>query len=1397
MTVVSSVNYRIRTLRPVHCLLAFYRHLEMLQLCRAEDGQTFQVQAGIRDIERLGSLELFVQQVTSVEQDAVLAYLSDGTRLTNANLRELAGSDDQMIFVFNKYYLDYDLDEVLRGLHVDPPLQPPIEDTIIAATPPFRTSQLASSYHQTAHTHVEQTRTLLASIHTQHLATRIASTSLDRNVLQIANAFEGVAASARRELARQAALLDGLQADLDLIARVRIHLEFVSPGVRKAIEGGEKPRTLGDYVSNVKMRQVADTCSRTHEDLQTRFAGAEESIARLQEAADAVRAVVNETEISDEAEACFQRAKELYEKISDCAGKLERPMHDPDAILQEHKQLDFALRHEVEAMAEIKNKSTAYCINALRRISVLNNDIVHIPPELTTLQASFRTRNSFSHIQRLHHMLYAYGATVVEIVRRKEFSRFFYQRAQSILEVMAKLSASERKRRQVYRSDVHGQLPFDLKGMDDPVPTIDFSPTGSTDTAYSLEREDVDGLLAVLDDLEQYSRNINDAPALEAVQQCRGALEKLVGKMDGLESGFDRIAERSLLSASRLSLSKRKSATEVDESAYHDLAEQHRIQQEAQAKREDEHQQERERLQAELHQLHRDLRDAEESYSSERERADELERQLFQARAEVDSEISAREMLEQRNAELRADAGKHAEELSRALSEATAQSRAAEALKQEITHANAAYADMRALEARTSAQLAQVTDEQATMLSNLEASRLRGEDLETQIRGAREENGEIHRALEDARREKDRLLRSQATEHDRLIKDQRAEADGDRAVWEREVHELQNNYRQLERHVKDLQSALDVSRSDAVELRATLQRTEQALRTAEHDLRHTKSNETALRDDLRTGRSSQETFEQELEDKTRLVAQLLDVALAFRSAHVKALTTAQNMTVHPHSSKNAGGMTESAFSPPLRHSIIGQPEEPSPIDPSDPSAALDILRTFDHDHFLEAIQKMGSTIRKWQKQCKEYRERAKGKISFRNFAKNDLALFLPTRNSVSKPWAAFNVSFPHYFLHATGHLAQQLQSREWIVARITSITERVVDHADPTSNPYGLGDGVKYYMLEVEDWTQQTKRRVSAKNQAATSKQQEPQNADATVLPSGPPEPEVEDTFRVMQSPSSQLFPTRQRTNSNPASRPSSLSRLLAQAPPEASLPPSSGAQTPIVGSPPPIEAFSKDRTPSPVRSKSPAMAPLSPAKSPPPSSPSAQVGSLPKHMSSQPSPMRPGSRASRLSSASRFSGLPTFGSPSSGGGVPKAAPTTALSETPPIASSSPREGSLSHSQSTPSPDESEFEGMSNVIAHRRRTMSYHVPRNSPLAISTSSEATSTNTATIARSSRPTASAKGTLLSLADSWGMPWGRRKKSDIPEGVRAPPSPLDEAADSPTTTTAIKATDLLKKL
>jgi len=88
-------------------------------------------------------------------------------------------------------------------------------------------------------------------------------------------------------------------------------------------------------------------------------------------------------------------------------------------------------------------------------------------------------------------MLYAYGATLVEIVRRKEFSRFFSQKAQMIAEVMAKLTSNERKQRQIFRGEVHGQLPFDTKGIDDAVPAMEITSTGLGTSGYSIEREDL------------------------------------------------------------------------------------------------------------------------------------------------------------------------------------------------------------------------------------------------------------------------------------------------------------------------------------------------------------------------------------------------------------------------------------------------------------------------------------------------------------------------------------------------------------------------------------------------------------------------------------------------------------------------------------------------------------------------------------------------------------------------------------------------------------------------------------------------------------------------------------------------------------------------------------------
>ena len=158
---------------------------------------------------------------------------------------------------------------------------------------------------------------------------------------------------------------------------------------------------------------------------------------------------------------------------------------------------------------------------------------------------------------------------------------------------------------------------------------------------------------------------------------------------------------------------------------------------------------------------------------------------------------------------------------------------------------------------------------------------------------------------------------------------------------------------------------------------------------------------------------------------------------------------------------------------------------------------MDTLSQFDADIFGDAVVKRVKDIellaRKWQKEAKGYRDKyhrvqseAHEKIAYRSFKEGDLALFLPTRNQAIRSWAAFNVGAPHYFLREQD--AHKLYARDWLLARITKIEERVVDlsrsmngvHQDRRSigeasdnaslddeNPFDLSDGLRWYLVDA------------------------------------------------------------------------------------------------------------------------------------------------------------------------------------------------------------------------------------------------------------------------------------------------------------------------------------------
>ncbi len=160
------------------------------------------------------------------------------------------------------------------------------------------------------------------------------------------------------------------------------------------------------------------------------------------------------------------------------------------------------------------------------------------------------------------------------------------------------------------------------------------------------------------------------------------------------------------------------------------------------------------------------------------------------------------------------------------------------------------------------------------------------------------------------------------------------------------------------------------------------------------------------------------------------------------------------------------------------------------------------IQSFDLNAFNEAVIKrvkeIEHTARKWHKETRAYREKfhraqseAHDKIAFRSFKEGDLALFLPTRDQVTRPWAAFNVGAPHFFLREQD--SHKLRSRDWLLARISKVEERVVNLAKSLEvgnavndrksigyesdggasfddeNPFELSDGLRWYLLDAAE----------------------------------------------------------------------------------------------------------------------------------------------------------------------------------------------------------------------------------------------------------------------------------------------------------------------------------------
>ncbi|GAA5903685.1 hypothetical protein JCM5296_002118 [Sporobolomyces johnsonii] len=966
------------------------------------------------------------------------------------------GARERRVYVFDRDHLDADPDEVARLLAVT--------DEMVLGEPPLNPEDPLPSHLSLSHHNLTTLRALISSIELQRASLALALSNLHRVNTGTSSSFALFLEAARPNLERYERLLAGWEEAMGAVGRVAVVAGLLmrgggtsasasasaSAGAGHAREGSavsaggpEKQRFLGDYVSSEKMLAVRDGCAKVLAELKLRTDGLQATLNDVVTNTEAVQADLEAMSHDlEDLDACEQDAEHGHMRIEELVRAGEQ-MTDPELLAQCFEELsvcDAEHRDRIRFLVERKNAMTRYLLLEMQKISTLQSDIASMPADLSALDHDLRTRTeNFKHLARLEGLIPAYVATVAEVVRRREYARLLTSHSASLSTSLTPLSTTERARRSAYRANFSGKLPWEVRGLG-----------ASADEAIPEMALDVDlkgqeGLPELsretLNNLQRSFRELADS--LPPDTSDDNPIKKAHNLLDELIRNVDDLSKE----FDRISLDPPPPTTPpaptIDP--------------------------------ARLEELEAQIRHLEETNDS-------LSRQLQTERSAREEEVAKLEArcsaAESSNAQLEQD------------------------VKDAIGHREAVERELgttRAAELELKKQWEALDQSHTRLQGELGTVKL---ELE-RARAAAAEHDSALRAAEETQRK----LTLGAAEKDRLLRDQRTEAELDRAVLEKELDEVR---RVVEGKERDLELARRRERTleeFAEGMREQVARWERVAQTKDEDV-------GAARREVEEAKLARERgivdVQRELVKAQRQAREAVVLAGRLRSEN-DTLTQVLNTPPPPKGDASTAELDRAAQPPPV--------PAPPPVPPFDYAQGdidelLQELGKYSHDALTDAVknkvESLTTVTKKWVKEAKAYRERAhramsgaNDKIAFRNFAKGDLALFLPTRNSTVPVWAAFNVSFPHHFLSATGIIAEQMKTREWIVARITSLTEKVVDPKDPSSNPYLLAAGTKFFLLEVEPWSSKESSRSRKHSSTDKSKSSRPSTSGHSRAPRG------------------------------------------------------------------------------------------------------------------------------------------------------------------------------------------------------------------------------------------------------------------------------------------------------
>ncbi|KAI8827978.1 hypothetical protein BJ741DRAFT_670598 [Chytriomyces cf. hyalinus JEL632] len=506
----------------------------------------------------------------------------------------------------------------------------------------------ANSITSIAKDHVASIERLIRQQHVMAQALRVAVVSLQSHSKPATDAFDLFMAHSQREMSRNNHLIQSFPADLQALHRIPIH---------PSISNSDEHKCLSDYIPEQRLLEWADKCRLAHE----------EFVRKSIQLADTVRNLKagTEMEVNHDLDVDFEGLSNLLKSaqanlstLQQTLNLLTRDYNRVQSILQDIKsrasqssnsssfsnmassitstfkdglipqQTLTALEglqeiHQTEYIpalqstdqnirASLTATSTSYmhASSALRTrlhaISHLQSSIeMTIAPSLLKLtnQKSSLIK-AFGQLLHVHRMPAAWGAVIIEVVRRREFRRVFLARWELFVSCLGRLADLERKRRDGFEIEIGRYLPREdssgstpaastanvnastttgigsskskviVKGLDDGIPKVDAKIVKGGDSLPKIGRNDViefelfiAQIRAAMNDVDPSSSipSANHAmnssytssarggnPTADSISKLQATMTKMMPQMDTVSTEFDRLIARSGVCGDRI-----------------------------------------------------------------------------------------------------------------------------------------------------------------------------------------------------------------------------------------------------------------------------------------------------------------------------------------------------------------------------------------------------------------------------------------------------------------------------------------------------------------------------------------------------------------------------------------------------------------------------------------------------------------------------------------------------------------------------------------------------------------------------------------------------------------------------------------------------------------------------